>query len=88
MTALLLEHAPSWTGARGDRRLDPSGAPRSWAPARGGLTLDELIIGVWEGLSASQTVRCPACGGAMTPAGNAGPQRVAGACADCGSGLT
>ncbi len=88
MSALLLEHMPAWAGARADRRLVPSGAQRSCAPARGGLTLDELITGVWEGLSASQTVRCPACGGAMTPARNAGPRLVAGTCADCGSGLT
>ncbi len=88
MSALLLEHAASSTGARRDRRLVAIGADHSQAPARGGLTLDELITGVWEGLSACQTVRCPACGGAMAPARNAGPRPVAGTCADCGSGLS
>jgi len=87
MTALLLEHASWAVGASTDRRTAVAGAGRSWVPASGGLTLDELITGVWEGLSAGQTVRCPACGGAMAPASEPGPRRAAGACGDCASRL-
>jgi tRNA(Ile2) C34 agmatinyltransferase TiaS len=56
-------------------------------PARGGLTLDELIVGVWEGLAAHHTVACPVCGGAMTPRPGSGPAPVGGRCRDCGSAL-
>jgi len=49
----------------------------------GGLTLDDLLVGVWEGLSAHRTVACPACGGAMTPRYGAGPAPVGGRCGGC-----
>jgi hypothetical protein len=51
----------------------------------GGLTLDELLVGVWEGLSAHHTVPCPACGGALAPRYGAGPGPVGGRCRDCGT---
>jgi hypothetical protein len=51
----------------------------------GGPTLDELLVGVWEGLSAHRTVPCPACGGALTPRYGAGPGPVGGRCRDCGT---
>jgi hypothetical protein len=88
MSALLLEHPLSRAGARGERHAAPQGAQSASARARGGLTLDELITGVWEGLSVRQTVRCPACGGAMTPASESGPRRVVAECGDCGSALS
>jgi hypothetical protein len=56
-------------------------------PARGGLTLDELIAGVWEGLVAHDTVACPVCGGAMAPRYGSAPAPVGGRCGDCGSTL-
>jgi hypothetical protein len=49
----------------------------------GGLTLDDLLVGVWEGLSAHRTVACPACGEAMSPRYGAGPAPVGGRCASC-----
>ncbi len=88
MSALLLEHPSSRTGARSDRSGSPSGAAWAPSPARGGLTLDELITGVWEGLSAGQTVRCPACDGPLRPAGESGSRRAGGTCGDCGSHLS
>ena len=51
----------------------------------GGLTLDELIVGVWEDLSAHRTAACPACGEAMTPRYSAGPAPVGGRCRSCGT---
>jgi hypothetical protein len=51
----------------------------------GGLTLDDLVVGVWEGLSAHRTVACPACGAAMTPRYGAGPAPVGGRCGGCGT---
>jgi hypothetical protein len=51
----------------------------------GGLTFDDIIVGVWEGLSAHRTVACPACGEAMTPRYSAGPAPVGGRCTSCGT---
>ncbi|HEU4978862.1 MAG TPA: hypothetical protein VFT42_08210 [Solirubrobacteraceae bacterium] len=56
-------------------------------PARGGLTLDELIVGVWEGLAAHATVACPVCGGSMTPRYGSAPAPVGGRCGGCDSTL-
>jgi hypothetical protein len=49
----------------------------------GGPTLDDLLVGVWEGLSAHRTVACPACGEAMTPRYGAGSAPVGGRCRSC-----
>ncbi|HST55442.1 MAG TPA: hypothetical protein VLJ42_06055 [Solirubrobacteraceae bacterium] len=57
-----------------------------------GLTLDDLITGVWEGLALHETVCCPACGGTMTShsAVRAGAHDAleGGACDDCGVTLS
>ncbi|WCB93130.1 hypothetical protein DSM104299_01834 [Baekduia alba] len=59
-------------------------APRPLAPAvSGGPTLDELLVGVWEDLTAHRTVACLACGEAMTPRYSAGPAPVGGRCTSC-----
>ena len=51
----------------------------------GGPTLDDLVVGVWEGLAAHRTVACLACGEAsMTPRYGAGPAPVGGRCAAAG----
>jgi hypothetical protein len=58
-----------------DRRDAPSGGP----------TLDDLVVGVWEGLAAHRTVACLACGEAMTPRYGAGHAPVGGRCRGCGT---
>jgi hypothetical protein len=50
-----------------------------------GLTLDDAIVGAWEGLAAQVVVACPLCGGALRP--HAAPDTVAGRCVDCGTRL-
>ena len=51
-------------------------------------TLDDLLAGVWEGLSARRAVRCPVCVGEMEPVG-AGDEGVAGGrCRECGTTLS
>lgn len=57
------------------------------AEARGGRTLDELIVGVWEDLTALHAVDCPVCGAAMRPRYGSGPKPVGGRCTACGSTL-
>jgi hypothetical protein len=51
----------------------------------GGLTLDDAIVGVWEGLAAQVVVACPLCGGALRA--HAAPDAVGGKCRDCGTAL-
>jgi hypothetical protein len=69
--------SPEATPARGDD------ARQSTIQQDGGPTLDDLIVGVWEGLAAHRTVACPACGEAMTPRYSAGPAPVGGRCGSC-----
>jgi hypothetical protein len=51
----------------------------------GGLTLDDAIVGVWEGLAARVVVACPLCGGLLRP--HVSPDAVGGRCGDCGTTL-
>ncbi|MFY9580046.1 MAG: hypothetical protein WAQ33_12045 [Gaiellaceae bacterium] len=46
----------------------------------GGHTLDEAIVGAWEGLVAHLAVACPLCGGTMRP--------PSGRCEGCGTTLS
>jgi hypothetical protein len=50
-------------------------------------TLDELIVALWEGLSADQSVGCPVCASEMKPEYGAHARAVGGRCAGCGSTL-
>jgi hypothetical protein len=69
----------------------PPGEARGAAPQaaaeRGGLTLDEVIVGVWEGLAAHHAVACPLCGEEMRPRYGSGAAPVGGRCSGCGSTL-
>jgi hypothetical protein len=91
MTALLLERHPALDegSERGARcRLDGALLAGSM-DAHGGLTLDDLITGVWEGLAVRDTVNCPVCQGPMaspSPAGREDP--LTGACIGCGTRLS
>jgi hypothetical protein len=55
--------------------------------AGGEPTLDEVIVGVWEGLTAHQAVQCPVCHAQMRPEYGARALPIGGRCADCGSTL-
>jgi hypothetical protein len=49
--------------------------PTLFEPEGGGPTLDDVLVGAWEGLTAHRTVDCPVCGGEMAPAyGASAPQ--------------
>jgi hypothetical protein len=60
-----------------------------WSEDDGGATLDDLLSGAWEGLTAaaSSTV-CPVCHGELEPRWSAGAGVVGGRCRDCGSELS
>jgi hypothetical protein len=54
---------------------------------REGRTLEDLLSGAWEDLSAHRTATCPICDGAMEPRYGSGPSAVGGRCRDCRSDL-
>ena len=54
----------------------------------GELTLDEILVVAWEGVTAQHQASCPVCRGAMVPrTAAAGPECLGGRCRDCGSTL-
>jgi hypothetical protein len=71
----------------GARRGEPSGDAPPAADVRGRRTLDELIVGVWEDLSAHRAVDCPVCRDTMRPRYGAGAAPVGGRCDRCRSAL-
>jgi hypothetical protein len=50
-------------------------APKLFEPSR--VTLEDLVLGVWEDLRLEGRAECPVCAAEMAPAG----------CESCGSGL-
>jgi len=68
------------------------GAVREHGGVGGEPTLDEILVGAWEGLTAQAAVACPLCDdGTLRPlyadAGGASPP-VAGRCDRCGTTLS
>jgi hypothetical protein len=62
---------------------------RLWSEERGEATLDDVLSGAWEGLSAAaSSTACPVCDGELTPRWSAGAGVVGGRCRDCGSELS
>ena len=60
---------------------DPSAAPRA-APRLfqpGEISLEDVVLGTWEGLASSGRAECPVCGGELT---------MLGGCDDCGAELS
>jgi hypothetical protein len=53
----------------------------------GECTLDDVVVGAWEGLSAHLTVSCPVCDGELVPEYGAHARPVGGCCKKCGSEL-
>jgi hypothetical protein len=71
------------------RRAAPEGQlPSLFDDLGGEPTLDELLVGVWEGLTAQMIVDCPACGGRMEPEYGAHARPIGGRCRACGAALS
>ncbi len=62
-------------------------APRLFDGLGGEPTLDQLIAGVWEGLTAPATAACPVCEGEMEPEYDSQARPVGGRCTRCGTTL-
>jgi hypothetical protein len=54
----------------------------------GGPTLDDVLVGAWEGLTAHRTVECPVCGEEMAPEYGVHARPIGGRCGDCGSTIS
>ena len=69
----------------------PWRAPQEPLPAaagpRGRPTLDELVVGVWEGLLAHRPTGCPVCGATMLPRAASGAAAAGARCGGCGTTL-
>ncbi|MGA9875015.1 MAG: hypothetical protein WBQ21_04325 [Solirubrobacteraceae bacterium] len=90
MSTLLLERPPAL-----EREVEQDSFGRSdgglipgRTDAHGGLTLDDLIISVWEGLALRATVSCPVCDGPMMSDAYNGHKACVSACLNCGSRLS
>jgi hypothetical protein len=53
-----------------------------------GPSLDDLLSGAWDGLTAAASAVCPVCRGDLVPRWSAGAGVVGGRCRDCGSELS
>jgi hypothetical protein len=62
-------------------------APTLFEAAGGEPTLDDLLAGAWEGLTAQRAVECPVCGDDMEPVYGAHARPISGRCRTCGSEL-
>jgi hypothetical protein len=51
-------------------------------------TLEDVISGSWEELSAHRTATCPICAGPMVARYGSGPSAVGGRCHDCETELS
>ena len=91
MTSLVLGLDFDRPSIFGRSRYDPAShghaAPRDDRSSHSRLTLDDLVLGVWEGLSSHHTVTCPVCSGKMTPRYGSGARPVGGRCKRCASTL-
>jgi hypothetical protein len=54
----------------------------------GGPMFDDVVVGLWEGLTAHRSVQCPVCGGQMRPEYGAQALPVRGRCTECGTTLS
>ena len=67
----------------GGQQQQRSAAERLQASPREGRTLEDVLSGAWEDLTAHRTAACPICDGAMEPRYGAGPSAVGGRCRSC-----
>ena len=72
--------------ARASAVAAPAAEPTPTASARRhGPTLDDLVVGAWEGLLAGAPADCLVCGAPMAPRHSAGAGIVGGRCGGCGT---
>ncbi len=60
-------------------------APPLFDRMGGEPTLDDVLVGAWEGLAAHRSVQCPVCHGVMDPVLDADTGSIGGRCRGCRS---
>ena len=78
MAVAQLNRRPAWK-----RSVNLSLPPTLKASAREGRTLEDVLSGAWEDLTAHRAATCPICDGAMVPRYGSGPSAVGGRCGEC-----
>ena len=68
--------------------LEPAALQMPQLTPREGPTLEDILSGAWEDLTAHRTATCPICDGAMAPRYGSGPSAVGGRCRECRAELT
>jgi tRNA(Ile2) C34 agmatinyltransferase TiaS len=63
-------------------------APSLFDGPGGEPTLDDMIVSVWEGLTAHRSVTCPLCGSEMKPEYGSHARPLGGRCLNCGTTLS
>jgi hypothetical protein len=92
VTTLTATPAPRARGAR----AAGAGGPRTIARrpkslfdgAGGGPTLDAVVSGAWEELTAHAVVDCPLCEGELVPEYGSHARPIGGRCRSCGTRLS
>jgi hypothetical protein len=56
--------------------------------AGGGPTLDDVVSGAWEELTAHAVVACPLCDGKLVPEYGSHARPIGGRCRNCGTTLS
>ena len=62
--------------------------PTLLASPREGPTLEDVLSGAWEELSAHRAAACPICDGVIEPRYGSGPSPVGGRCRSCRTELS
>ena len=89
MTALALDmQLDFWSSSEPGPEEPAEAALLREPPVGGEHTLEDLILGAWEGLAAHHAVHCPLCQGEMAPQYGPHAQPVGGRCEDCGTRLS
>jgi hypothetical protein len=70
------------------QRPRPRALELLFASPREGRTLEDVVSGAWEELSAHRSAACPMCTGPMLARYGSGPSAVGGRCRDCGTELS
>jgi hypothetical protein len=71
----------------GERRRTEDPVPSLFDGLGGEPTLDDVLAGAWEGLTAHAVVQCPVCGDELAPEYGAQALPIGGRCKGCGSTL-
>jgi hypothetical protein len=91
-TLTAMPAAPARSGRAGAGAGAPRGIAREPRPffdgAGGGPTLDDVVSGAWEELTAHAVVECLVCGGGLAPEYGAHARPIGGRCRNCGTTLS